>query len=163
MIWLSAELDASQHISDDGVILVHMDRKTFDFLQDHSPKYLEMAFKSDKCEIVEHPDGYGKSSSDCGDTIEFFLTINKDCIRWVSFEVNGCINTRACANTVVMMAEGKTVSEAWKIKPDDIIQYLETLPAESAHCAEMAVSALGLALNDFRKNKQDPWRKLYPK
>jgi nitrogen fixation protein NifU and related proteins len=147
----------------DGEILDRMDRKIFDFLQDHSPKYLEMAFKSDKCEIVENPDGYGKSSSDCGDTIEFFLTVNKDRLRWVSFEVSGCINTRACANTVVLMAEGKTIAEAWKIKPDDIVQYLETLPAESVHCAELAASALYSALRDFRKIKQDPWRKLYPK
>jgi nitrogen fixation NifU-like protein len=136
---------------------------SFDFWNDHSPKYLEMAFRNDKCEIVENPDGYGKNTGDCGDTVEFFLTVSRDRIRWISFAVNGCINTRACANTVVMMAEGKTLSEAWKITPELVIQYLETLPSESHHCAELAVGALYLALANCRKNKNEPWRKLYSK
>jgi nitrogen fixation protein NifU and related proteins len=140
-----------------------MEKNEFDFWQDHAAKYLEMAFRSDKCEIVERPDGYGKNTGDCGDTVEFFITLNQDRIQWISFAVNGCINTRACANTVVMMAEGKTVAEAWKITPDHVIQYLETLPPESEHCAELAVGALYLALSDCQKNKQEPWRKLYPK
>jgi nitrogen fixation protein NifU and related proteins len=156
-------LNKTGNFSVDGEIVDRMDRKTFDFFDGHSPKYLEMAFKSDKCEIVENPDGYGRSSSDCGDTIELFVTVNKDRIRWVSFEVNGCINTRACANTVVQLAEGKTIADARKIKPDDIVQYLETLPAESVHCAEIAANALYSALKNYRKIKQDPWRKLYPK
>jgi nitrogen fixation NifU-like protein len=140
-----------------------MEKKGFDFWNDHSPKYLEMAFRTDKCEIVENPDGYGKNTGDCGDTVELFLTINQDRIHWVSFAVNGCVNTRACANTVVMMAEGKTITESWKITPEIVIQYLETLPPESNHCAELAVGALYLALTNYRKTKQEPWRKLYPK
>jgi nitrogen fixation protein NifU and related proteins len=140
-----------------------MEKREFDFWNDHSPQYLEMAFRTDKCEIVERPDGYGKNIGDCGDIVEFFITVNHDRIQWISFAVNGCINTRACANTVVRMAEGKTVSEAWKIIPEHVIQYLETLPPESEHCAELAVGALYLALSDCQKNKQEPWRKQYPK
>ncbi len=135
----------------------------FDFSNDHSPKYLEMAFCTDKCEIVKHPDGYGKNTGDCGDTVEFFITLDHDRIQWISFAVNGCLNTRACANTIVKLAEGKTISQAWKITPDDVIAYLETLPVESHHCAELAVGALYRALTSCRKSRQESWRKLYQK
>jgi nitrogen fixation NifU-like protein len=34
-----------------------------------------MAFRHDRREAIEHPDGYGKRTGDCGDTVEMFLTI----------------------------------------------------------------------------------------
>lgn len=47
-----------------------MEQKKFDFWQDHSRHYFEMAFGRDRREIIEHPDGYGKRTGDCGDTVE---------------------------------------------------------------------------------------------
>jgi len=63
----------------------------------------------------------------------------------VSFRVNGCLNTNACANTVVHLAEGKSLEEAWKVTPEDVINYLETLPRNNYHCAELALGAFYLA------------------
>ncbi|MBC2717359.1 MAG: iron-sulfur cluster assembly scaffold protein [Desulfobacteraceae bacterium] len=134
-----------------------------DFWNKHSQHYLEMAFQTDRCEIVTNADGYGKNTGECGDTIEIFLTINNNRIQWVSFVTDGCINTRACANTVAMMAEKKTIKDAWKITTEDVISYLETLPEESFHCAELAVGALYLALTNARMNQKDSWKKLYQK
>ena len=135
----------------------------FNFWQDHSDHFLEMAFRTDKCEIASHPDGYGKNTGVCGDTVEIFLTIINDRIKWVSFNTDGCINTRACANTIAMMTEGKTVREAWEATAEKVICYLETLPPEFEHCAELAVGALYRALTDYRRVKKDPWKKLYQK
>ena len=131
------------------------------FWQEHSIHYLEMAFRTDRCEVLENPDGYGRNKGVCGDTIEMFLTVKDGRIQWVSFDTDGCISTRACANTVAMMVEGKTIAEAWKITAEDVISYLETLPEDSFHCAELAVGALYLALADYRSNRKDPWKKLY--
>ena len=138
-----------------------MERKDFDFWQDHSLHYLEMAFRTDRCEIPENPDGYGKNTGVCEDTVEMFLTIKDNRIQWVAFNTDGCINTRACANTVSSMIEGKTIQEAWKITPEKVISYLETLPPEFEHCAELAVGALYLALANYKKLMRDPWKKLY--
>ena len=134
-----------------------------DFWNNHSTHYLEMAFRTDRCEIDANPDGYGKNTGECGDTIEIFLTIANDRIKWVSFATDGCINTRACANTVAEMAENKVLEDAWKIKTEDVIEYLQTLPEDSFHCAELAVGALYLALTNARVNKRDSWKKLYRK
>lgn len=138
-----------------------MSKEKFDVWQDLSTKYLEMALKTDHCEIIERPDGYGKRTGECGDTIEFFLTMKGDRIEHVAFQTDGCMNTSACANTVVRMTEGRTVDEAWEISPENIIDFLETLPSHKAHCAELAVGALYLALANVKKNKQAPWKKLY--
>jgi len=129
------------------------DKKKFDFFNDHSRTYLEMAFKMDHVERLEHPDGYGKNTGDCGDTVEFFLTFKDDRLISVSFDIKGCINTRACANAIVELTKGKTESEAWDITYDQIIEFLGTLPPEEHHCAQLAVGAFYKALADYREKK----------
>lgn len=123
--------------------------------------FLEMAFRSDRRGVMERPHGCGKRTGECGDTIEMYLTIEKGRICTVLFETNGCMNTNACANTVAELSEGRKINEAWKITPDDVVAYLETLPAENYHCAELAVGAFYLALSDLQQLQRDPWKKLY--
>lgn len=125
-----------------------------EFWQKHSIKFLEMAFDHKRHEKIFRPDGHGKNKGSCGDTVEIFLTGYRNTIQHVSLIIDGCINTNACANTVAQFVEGKTVEEAWDITPEQVIDYLETLPEGSAHCAELAVGALFLALSDYKKNKQ---------
>ena len=102
-----------------------MSEQDFDFFQDHSRNFLEMALKTDKQEYMDCPDGYGKRTGVCGDTVEIFLKINHKTVASVSFHVNGCINTNACCNTVAHMAEGRSVEAAWGITPEKIIDFLE--------------------------------------
>lgn len=138
-----------------------MDQKKFDFWQDHSLHYLEMAFRNDRREIVKHPDGYGKRTGDCGDTVEMYLSIRNGRIQSVSYETDGCMSTNACANAVAELIEGKDVGSAWELTPEDVMKYLETLPPENTHCAELAVGAMYRALRNFLEFKRDPWKKLY--
>ena len=138
-----------------------MEDKTIDFWNDHSERYLEMALSTEKRGILEQPDGYGKNTGECGDTVVMYLLVRDNIIRHATFDTNGCMNTNACANTVSYMVEGKKVAQAWKVKPEDVIAYLETLPKENYHCAELAVGALYLALSNYQKTKREPWRKLY--
>lgn len=137
------------------------DEKEFDFWGDHSRRYLEMAFMMDRFERLEHPDGYGRNTGDCGDTVEFFLTIKNDRLVSASFDINGCVNTRACANAVAELTEGKTISEAWEITYDQVIEFLETLHPGEHHCAQLAVGAFYKALSDYREKRRDPWKKAY--
>jgi len=129
----------------------------------YSPRYLEMATIMDKQRIIKDPDGYGKRTGECGDTVEMFLMVRKDRVHSVSFITDGCINTHACANCVSFIAEGKTVTEAWEITPEKVIDFLETLPEEHRHCAELAVGAFYLALVNFQEFKHAPWKRLYGK
>ena len=142
---------------------INMNNKEFDFWRDHSLHYLEMAFRYDRRERLQNPDGHGKRTGECGDTVEMFLCTKNGRIKSVSFDTNGCINTNACANTVSHLSEGKTIEEAWDITPEDVIEFLETLPKENYHCAELAVGAFYMALANYREHQRDPWKKSYQK
>lgn len=138
-----------------------MEQKKTDFWQHHSLHFLEMAFRNDRRERVAHPDGYGKRTGECGDTVEIYLTIDSGRIRSVSYEANGCMNTNACANTVAELAEGRKTEDAWELTSEDVVAYLETLPPENTHCAELAVGAFYLALTKWQEFQRRPWKKLY--
>ncbi len=126
--------------------------KDFNFWQDHSLEYLEMALNRDYQERLENPDGYGKRTGECGDTIEFFLMQKNGIIESISYDIDGCRNTNACANTIVRLAMGKSLKEAWDITYDDILNYLKTVPKNEHHCAELAIGAFYLALTDLAEN-----------
>lgn len=128
-----------------------MTGKTMDFWNDHSEKYLEMAFDNTRRERLADPDGYGKRTGECGDTIEFFLDLSGGKLKTVAYDSNGCTNTHACASTLAMMVEGRTLEDGWNITPEIIADYLETLPEDEFHCAELAVGAFYLALSDAAK------------
>jgi nitrogen fixation NifU-like protein len=138
-----------------------MEKTEFNFWQDHSSNYLEMVFRTDHTGVVERSDGHGRKTGECGDTVEMFLSIENDRIKHVSFIVEGCRNTHACGNTVASLAEGKETDAAWEITPENVIQFLETLPKENYHCAELAVGAFYLALSNYQENKRSSWKKLY--
>ena len=122
----------------------------------YSPRYLEMATQMDKRRIIKDPNGYGKRTGECGDTVEIFLIVQKNRIHSVSFITDGCINTHACANCVAFLVEGKSIAEAFEITPEKVINFLETLPEENTHCAELAVGAFYLALVNFQEFKHAP-------
>jgi nitrogen fixation NifU-like protein len=137
------------------------DKNDSDFWQDHSLTFLEMAFRSDRRERPDKPDGYGQKTGDCGDMVEFFITLDGDSIRTLSYDIDGCLNTNACCNAIVSVAEGKSLDSAWEITPEQVAGFLETLPADHFHCAELAVGTLYLALANARENRQSPWKKAY--
>ncbi len=129
----------------------------------YASRYLDMATQMDKRRVIKDPDGYGKRTGECGDTVEMFLMVQKNRVHSVSFITDGCINTHACANCVAFLAEGKSIAEAWEITPEKVINFLETLPEENTHCSELAVGAFYLALVNFQEFKHAPWKRLYGK
>ena len=132
-----------------------------DMKRRHSKQFLETATRKDRLYRIANPDGYGKNTGECGDTLEFFLLLDGDRIENAFFQVNGCLNTVVCGNTVAEFTVGRRVEEAWRISPEQVVDYLETLPADHHHCAELAVGAMYRALADLRENRERPWRRLY--
>ena len=124
-----------------------------DFWQKHSLKFLEMAYRADRCERVFSADGQGEKAGDCGDRVGFFLKVDHGRISAVSYRIEGCIHTNACANALIELVEGKTVAEAWQVDPEAVATYLETLPEDHFHCAELAVGAFYLALADSQRRR----------
>ncbi len=123
--------------------------KEFDFWNDHSLEFLEMAMKRDFQERIQDPDGYGKKNRECGDTIEFFLLVKDKQLQTISYDIAGCINTHACANTIIKFAENNTIEKAFEIKSEDIITFLKTLPEHEHHCVDLALEAFYQALKNL--------------
>ena len=107
------------------------------------------------------PDGRGEAVTSCGDRIEICLRLKGDRIGEVSFQFEGCATTMACASMAVSLLAGKSLSEAWAISAEAIIDGLDGLPRENAHCAELAEKSLRAALINQQNNRKDPWKKLY--
>ena len=93
--------------------------------------------------------------------MEFFINLEADTINSLSYDINGCLNTNACANTVAQMVEGQSVENAWDVTPEQVAAFLETLPEDHFHCAELAVGAFYLALANCRENLKSTWKQAY--
>ncbi len=143
-----------------GVTDAMTDRQ-FDFLQDHSLRFLEMAFRTDRLEPLENPDGAASHTGVCGDAVDMALRLEGERIAQVAFQVRGCIHTVAALNAAAELVEGRSLAAAWEVTPERVIEFLETLPRDHHHCAELAVGALHRTLADARRRRQEPWRKLY--
>jgi len=144
-----------------STVEIHMDTELPAIEQVHSAQFIDMASRTNRLKTIHHPDGYGKRVSSCGDSIDLYLAIRDDRIRTVSFLIQGCLNTNACANTLAALVEGKSVADGWRITPAHVMEYLETLPAEHTHCAELVVEAFYHALKDYSATRHEPWKKAY--
>jgi nitrogen fixation NifU-like protein len=127
--------------------------ESFDFWNDHSLEFLEMAMKRDYQESVQAPDGYGKNVRDCGDAVEFYLMTKKEHLTSISYDIQGCLFSHACANTIIKLALDATIEQARRIRAEDIVDYLKTLPEKEGHCATHALAAFNHALDSIDGKK----------
>lgn len=125
----------------------------FDFWNDHSLEYLGMAHMWDRRKELDNPDGCAQKTGDCGDSITMYLLVEDGLVKQLCFELDGCINTNACCNVVASMVEGNPVAEGWSITPQQVIEFLGTLPDDHHHCAELAVGTYYLTLADYEKKE----------
>lgn len=131
-------------------------------LEGYSERFVQMASSTERYGVLEKPDGYGTRTGDCGDRIDFYLSVRGGQVRMLTFQISGCLNTFACANTVSYLVEGRTIGDCWELTPENVIQYLQSLPPDHHHCAELVVGAFYHALNDYNRKLREPWRKDYP-
>jgi nitrogen fixation NifU-like protein len=130
-------------------------------LEGHSKQYKKMALQTNQYTPLSDADGYGKRTGQCGDTVEMYLKISNDAIEQVGFQIEGCLNTNACANTLAHLALGKRMEDAWNLSSNHIVDFLESLPPHETHCADLACGAFYLALKNAQDLKQKPWMKKY--
>ncbi|MBW1613598.1 MAG: iron-sulfur cluster assembly scaffold protein [Deltaproteobacteria bacterium] len=129
----------------------------------YSEKVIERWLNPKYMGEMENPQGYGKVTGTCGDTVQIFLRADNNKIIDARFITDGCATTIAAGCMACELAMGKPLKEAFKITKDIILEGLGGLPEESIHCALLASDTLKAALNDYIQSKNDPWRKLYKK
>jgi Mrp family chromosome partitioning ATPase/predicted Fe-Mo cluster-binding NifX family protein len=86
----------------------------------------------------------------CGDTMEFWLTIENGCVLQATFTTDGCHASIACGAMTAIMAEGKTLDTANQITPDQVLEAVGGLPPDHQHCPVLAVNTLKATIAGYQ-------------
>ena len=105
---------------------------------------------------MEDPEGYGRVTGTCGDTIEMFLQFESDRVKKASFQTDGCGSSTVCGSFAAELAHGKTPDEVTEITGEAILGVLGGLPEEDRHCAFLAAETLQTALDDYMRKRRRP-------
>ena len=98
---------------------------------------------------MDNPDGYGRITGSCGDTIQVFLKFGNEKVKEASFQTDGCGSSTVCGSFAAEMALGKSPSEILDITGESILKEVGGLPEEDKHCAFLSADALQEAINDY--------------
>ena len=110
---------------------------------------------------MEDADGFARVTGPCGDTMEIWLKVRGNTIVAAAFSTDGCLTTLASGSMLTELAIDKSVTGALGISPQDVLDALDGLPADSEHCALLAANTLKEAIKDFLTSKKEPWKRLY--
>jgi len=102
---------------------------------------------------MRNPDGYGRVTGTCGDTMEIFLRFEKDRVKEATFQTDGCGSSTVCGSFAAELAHGKSPEELAEITGELILDVLGGLPKEDRHCAFLAADALQEALDDYMRKQ----------
>ncbi len=98
---------------------------------------------------IEHPSGQGRVKGICGDTIEISIKIKDDEVTDAKFLADGCGFSIACGSMVTELVKGRSINEALRISPAEIIDNLEGLPEDGFHCSILACNTLHTAIANY--------------
>jgi len=112
---------------------------------------------------LENADGFGKITGPCGDTMEIWLRVKNGTITEATFLTDGCGTSISSGSMVTELVKGKSISDAQKISPQDVLNALGGLPEESKHCALLAANTLKAATRDYLAMEKEPWKRGYRK
>ncbi len=113
----------------------------------------EEAYNPKNVGVLKEPSAVGRIRGPCGDTVQIHLRIEGDTISDCKFMTDGCGPSIACGSVVTELAKTKTVEEAEKLTPADILTVLGDLPEDNRHCPVLAMNTLKAALEDYRNTR----------
>jgi len=104
---------------------------------------------------IKNPDAVGQVGNPrCGDVMKIFLKVKGNIIKDIKFKTFGCIAAIAASDMMCELAKGKTIEDALKIKPDDIVKGLGKMPVIKYHCSILGTQALKKAIENYKRSKK---------
>ncbi|MCK4221283.1 MAG: iron-sulfur cluster assembly scaffold protein [Dehalococcoidia bacterium] len=110
---------------------------------------------------IEAPDGFGRVTGPCGDTMEIYLKARNGRITNATFWTDGCGPSIASGSMVTELVRGKSIAEVQRITQADILSALGGLPEESVHCAVLAENTLRKGIRDYLSFRNEAWKRAY--
>ncbi|MBV8051594.1 MAG: iron-sulfur cluster assembly scaffold protein [Acidobacteriaceae bacterium] len=100
---------------------------------------------------IADPDGSAQVENPaCGDVLKLTVKLEGDRITDIRFRAKGCVPAMACGSAVTELVKGKTVAEARKLQPCDVVETVAGVPEASSHASHLAIDALSAALKQIR-------------
>ena len=127
----------------------------------YSEKTIDHFLKPRNLGEIPAPDGFGRITGPCGDTMEICLKVSDAKVINASFWTDGCGPSIASGSMITEMAKRMNISEAQRISQQDVLTALGGLPEESEHCALLAADTLKEAIKDYLAFKKEPWKRAY--
>ena len=87
----------------------------------------------------------------CGDILKLTLKIVDGRIEKIGFRAKGCVPAMACASALTELVKGKSISDAAKLRSEDLVAAVGGLPQASSHASRLAIDALSAALKNMVK------------
>jgi nitrogen fixation NifU-like protein len=113
--------------------------------------------------VMDNPDGCGRVTGSCGDTMEIFLRFEKGRVKEAVFQTDGCGPSAVCGSFAAELAHGKNPDDVADISGETILDILGGLPDQDQHCAFLAAETLQEALSDYmRKERKGVSREIRP-
>ncbi len=132
-----------------------------DMRRTYSEKVIDHFLNPRNLGKIQSPDGFGRVTGPCGDTMEIYLKIRNDRVINVSFWTDGCGTSIASGSMATDIVKGRNIIEAQRITQDDVLDALGGLPEDSLHCALLAANTLKEAIKDYLALKNEPWKRAY--
>jgi nitrogen fixation NifU-like protein len=86
----------------------------------------------------------------CGDVLRLTLKTSAGRITQARFKAKGCVAAIACGSALTELVAGKTLSDAQKLRREDVNAAVGGLPQASTHAAQLAIDVLSAALDLIR-------------
>jgi len=100
---------------------------------------------------MKNPSAVGKVGNlKCGDVMYLYIKVEKDIIKDIKFETFGCAAAIATSSVVTDLAKGKTIKQALRITPHQVVKELGELPPIKIHCSLLAIDALKDAIKNLK-------------
>lgn len=116
----------------------------------YSTQVLDEATHPKNMRRLPNPDARGIIHGCCGDTMEIYLRLDGERIREAAFMTDGHESAIACGSMLTTLVHGRSMEEASKISPEELIEALGGLPEAKHHCAKLAVNTLQEAITNWR-------------
>ena len=92
----------------------------------------------------------------CGDQMLILLRIKDDIIEDVRWTPYGCASAIASTSILSEAIKGMNITEAYKLRPNDIVARLGGLPDNKIHCSVLGDKALRAAIDDYLEKHGRP-------
>src|SRR4030043_2227562 len=121
----------------------------------YSEKVIERWLNPRNLGKVRNPDGFAEIKGPCGDTMYISFKVRDGRLSKIKFKTDGCASSIAAGSMATELAQGKKIGEAAEISQQMILEALDGLPEESAHCTLLASDPLKEAIKNYFDSKRN--------